>query len=268
MSSNASDVPELRVTFSGEYMFRTRILLLQLALGAGLIGLWQFVSGRFIDPFFISSPTQVWARLVSWAATGVLSVHLGYTLSATAIGFLLGATGGFAFGFILGRNELLAAVLNPFITALYCLPKIALAPLVIMWFGIGIESKIAMSGIVVFFLVFLSTYSGVREVSPLFLDSLRIMGAKEAQLLRYVVVPSAMSWVLAGLKVSVPYALIGTVVGELMSSNRGIGFLIAQASGMFDTPGVFAGLALLATVGVIVNSVLNAFESHALRWKR
>ena len=268
MMNDVAEAAQPTVTFSGEYNHRARILLLQLFLGIGILAVWQFVSGRFIDPFFISSPTQVWARLLSWAASGMLTVHLSYTLTATAIGFVVGATCGFAFGFALGRNELLAAVLNPFITALYCLPKIALAPLIIMWFGIGIESKIAMSGIVVFFLVFLSTYSGVREVNPLFLNSLRIMGAKEAQLLRYVVVPSAMSWVLAGLKVSVPYALIGTVVGELMSSNRGIGFLIAQASGMFDTPGVFAGLVLLAAVGVIVNSALNAFESHALRWKR
>ncbi|OYW32105.1 MAG: ABC transporter permease, partial [Rhizobiales bacterium 12-66-7] len=136
------------------------------------------------------------------------------------------------------------------------------------WFGIGIGSKIAMSAIVVFFLVFLNTYSGVREVNVVHLNALRIMGAGEGRLLRYVVVPSAMSWVLAGLKVSVPYALIGTVVGELMSSNRGVGFLIAQASGIFDTPGVFAGLVLLASVGVIVNSALNAFEAHVLRWKR
>ncbi|MBR0898883.1 ABC transporter permease [Bradyrhizobium tropiciagri] len=268
MMNDVVEPAQPTVSFSGEFKFRARILILQFAVGIGLLATWQFVSGRFIDPFFISSPVQVWARLVSWAASGMLSIHLGYTLSATAIGFVVGAICGFAFGFALGRNELVAAVLNPFITALYCLPKIALAPLIIMWFGIGIESKIAMSGIVVFFLVFLNTYSGVREVNPIFLNSLRIMGGKEAQLLRYVVVPSAMSWVLAGLKVSVPYALIGTVVGELMSSNRGIGFLIAQASGMFDTPGVFAGLVLLASIGVIVNSGLNVFESYALRWKR
>lgn len=253
---------------AGEKAHRITVLGLQLLLGLTILCLWQFASGRLIDAFFISSPLEVWRRLAQWTAEGMLAIHLTYTLSATAIGFAAGASCGFAFGFVLGRNELLAQVLSPYITALYCLPKIALAPLVIMWFGIGIESKIAMSGIVVFFLVFLNTYSGVREVNTLFLDSLRIMGGSEIDLLRYVVAPSAMSWVLAGLKVSVPYALIGTVVGELMSSNRGIGFLIAQASGTFDTPGVFAGLVLLAGVGVVVNSALNAFERRALRWKR
>ncbi len=249
---------------------RPRLLVpaLQALLAIAALAAWQFASGRLIDPFFISSPGEVWSRLSGWALDGTLSTHLPYTLMATAIGFLCGAVGGFCFGFILGRNELVAAVLGPFITGLYCLPKIALAPLIIMWFGIGIESKIAMSAIVVFFLVFLSTYSGVRDVNPLFVNSVRIMGANERQLLRYVVVPSAMSWVLAGLKVSVPYALIGTVMGELMSSNRGIGFLIAQASGTFDTPGVFAGLVLLSVVGIVVNFGLNAFEAYALRWKR
>ena len=259
---------ETTVGFFSAYKYRFAVIVLQFVLAMALIAGWQLASGRLIDPFFVSSPVEVWHRLASWAANGTLSLHLGYTLYATALGFIIGSVSGFAFGFTLGRNEMLAAILSPFITALYCLPKIALAPLIIMWFGIGIESKIAMSGVVVFFLVFLSTYSGVREVNPLFVNSVRIMGAKRIQVLVYVVLPSAMSWVLAGLKVSVPYALIGTVVGELMSSNRGIGFLIAQSSGVFDTAGVFAGLILLAAVGVIVNSALNTFESYTLRWKR
>jgi NitT/TauT family transport system permease protein len=266
--TDALNVQEAAAGFFSAYRYRLAVLLLQFALAMALIAGWQWASGRLIDPFFISSPVEVWHRLASWAANGTLSLHLGYTLYATALGFIIGSVSGFAFGFLLGRNEMLAAILSPFITALYCLPKIALAPLIIMWFGIGIESKVAMSGVVVFFLVFLNTYSGVREVNPLFVNSVRIMGATQLQILLHVVLPSAMSWVLAGLKVSVPYALIGTVVGELMSSNRGIGFLIAQSSGMFDTAGVFAGLILLAAVGVTVNSALNAFESHALRWKR
>lgn len=248
--------------------YRAWVLFLQVLLGVTFIGLWEFASGRLIDPFFISSPSAVWLKLVAWAESGILVLHLGYTLYATSVGFVIGACGGFGFGFVMGRSQFLSDVISPYITSLYCLPKIALAPLIIMWFGIGIGSKIAMSAIVVFFLVFLNTYSGVREVNVVHLNALRIMGAGEGRLLRYVVVPSAMSWVLAGLKVSVPYALIGTVVGELMSSNRGVGFLIAQASGIFDTPGVFAGLVLLAGVGVIVNSALNAFEAHVLRWKR
>src|SRR5690606_10241721 len=155
----------------------------------------------------------------------------------------------------------------PYITALYCIPKIALAPLFIMWFGIGIESKIAMSATIVFFLVFLNTYSGVRDVNPIYIHATRIMGASQFQLMRTVIMPSAAAWVLTGLKVSVPYALIGTVVGEFMSSNRGIGFLIAQASGLFDTAAVFAGLFILSVVGALMNAVLKRLERHFLRWR-
>jgi NitT/TauT family transport system permease protein len=240
---------------------------LQLAVGLGLLGAWQLASGWLIDPFFISSPTEVGARLWRWAHTGSLVFHLSYTMFAMVLGFCVGASAGFAVGFLFGRSARTAAVFDPYITALYCVPKIALAPLFIMWFGIGIESKVAMSALIVFFLVFLNTYSGVRDVNPLYLHALSIMGASPWQLLRYAILPSAMSWVLTGLKISVPYALIGTVVGEFMSSNRGIGFLIAQASGIFDTAGVFAGLVVLAVVGALLNAGLKRLERHLMRWR-
>jgi NitT/TauT family transport system permease protein len=246
---------------------RLAIRLAQLAVGLGFLGLWQIASGRLIDPFFISAPDAVVAKLVQWAQRGILLQNAAYTFYATALGFAVGAGGGFAVGFAFGRSATVAAIFDPFVTALYCLPKIALAPLFIMWFGIGIESKIAMAAAVVFFLVFLNTFAGVRDVNPIHIHSTRIMGASEWQLLRVVVLPSAASWVLTGLKVSVPYALIGTVMGELISSNRGIGFLIGQAAGLFDTAGVFAGLAVLAVAGVVLNAGLKRLERHVLRWR-
>jgi NitT/TauT family transport system permease protein len=174
---------------------------------------------------------------------------------------------GFVIGFALGRSEDLSVIFDPYITAIYCLPKIALAPLFIMWFGIGIESKVAVAAIVVFFLVFLNTYAGVRDVNPVHIHATRIMGAGEWQLLRKVILPSAAAWVFTGLKVSVPYALIGAVIGEFMSSNRGVGFLIAQASAMFDTASTFAGLVVLAAVGAAINGGLKRLERHVLRWR-
>ena len=136
-----------------------------------------------------------------------------------------------------------------------------------MWFGIGLSSKIAMAALIVFFLVFLNTFAGVRDVQQHFLTAVRILGANKWQEMRFVVLPSAAAWVLTGLKVSVPYALIGAVVGELISSNRGIGFLIGQASGLFDTAGVFAGLTVLAITGITLNAVLKRIEQRALRWR-
>lgn len=241
--------------------------VLQILFGVALLSFWQLASGRLVDPFFISSPLAVSAELWDWIVSGKLWHHLSITLYAMIWGFCLGAVIGFFLGFALARSETAAAVFDPYITALYCIPKIALAPLFIMWFGIGIESKIAMSATIVFFLVFLNTYAGVRDVNPIHIHATRIMGASEWQLLRTVIAPSAAAWVLTGLKVSVPYALIGTVVGEFMSSNRGVGFLIAQASGLFDTASVFAGLVVLALVGAAMNGGLKKLESHLLRWR-
>lgn len=239
----------------------------QILVGVVLFGSWELASGRLIDPFFVSAPSAVFAKLYAWFMRGELFQHLGVTLYATVIGFAIGASLGFIVGFLFGRFQTAGAIFDPYITAIYCLPKIALAPLFIMWFGIGIASKIAMSAVIVFFLVFLNTYSGVRDVNPIHVHATRIMGANEWQLLRVVIAPSAAAWVLTGLKVSVPYALIGTVVGEFMSANRGIGFMIAQSSALFDTAGVFAGLVVLALVGGLTNEALKRLERHLMRWK-
>lgn len=247
---------------------RRRILrFIQIAVGVVFLVSWQLASGRLIDPFFASSPLEVGAKLVIWVERGILFRNLSITLYAMLAGFLIGSLMGFVVGFLFGRYESLSAIFDPYITAFYSLPKIALAPLFIMWFGIGIESKIAMSAIIVFFLVFLNTYSGVRDVSAVHINAARIMGASELQLLRIVIAPSAAAWVLAGLKVSVPYALIGAVVGEFMSANRGIGYLIAEASAQFDTAGVFAGLMVLAVVGIILSEIIKRAEKRILRWR-
>lgn len=246
---------------------RLGVRVAQIGVGVLFFAFWEFASGRLIDPFFVSSPTAVFARLGSWISRGMLWHHAAYTFTAMGVGFVFGAIGGFLVGFAFGRSATFASIFDPYITAIYCLPKIALAPVLIMWFGIGIESKIAMAAVIVFFLVFLNSYAGVRDVNPIHIHSTRIMGASEWQLLRFVILPSAAAWVLTGLKVSVPYALIGAVVGELISSNRGIGFLIGQAAGLFDTAGVFAGLVVLAVVGVILNAGLKRLEGHVLRWR-
>ncbi|MFM9992735.1 MAG: ABC transporter permease [Burkholderiaceae bacterium] len=244
-----------------------QFLLAQLFMAGALLSIWEFLSGRWIDPFYISSPSAVVQKLWQWAVDGTLSMSFLYTFQAMAAGFVIGSILGFIVGFVLGRSPFLARLFDPFITAIYCMPKIALAPLLIMWFGIGLSSKIAMAALIVFFLVFLNTFAGVRDVQQHFLTAVRILGANKWQEMRFVVLPSAAAWVLTGLKVSVPYALIGAVVGELISSNRGIGFLIGQASGLFDTAGVFAGLTVLAVTGITLNAVLKRIEQRALRWR-
>ena len=243
------------------------IILFRILFGIALFSFWEFSSGRLIDKLFISSPSAVFARLWKWILDGTLMNHLSITLYATFLGFILGSVIGFSIGLIFGRFHTLADILDPYITALYSIPKIALAPLFIIWFGIGIESKVAVSASIVFFVVFLNTYAGVRDVNPLYLNSLFIMGGSQISILRYVIIPSASSWVITGLKVSVPYALVGTVIGEFMSSNRGIGFLISQATGLFDTTSVFSGIVILAIIGAVFNDGLGRLEKYLLRWK-
>lgn len=246
---------------------RWMVLAGQVAFGIGFLLFWEWSSGRLIDVFFVSSPSRVGARLWQWTVNGQLWHHLSITLYATALGFVIGVGAGFVLGLLFGRYRFVADVFDPYITAIYSLPKIALAPLYIMWFGIGLASKVAVSATIVFFVVFLNTFSGVREVNPLYIHSTQIMGASQWQVMRTVIIPSAAAWVIAGLKVSVPYALVGTVIGEFMSANRGIGFVIAQASGLFDTTSVFTGLIVLAVVGAVINSALKLIEGWVLRWR-
>jgi NitT/TauT family transport system permease protein len=162
---------------------------------------------------------------------------------------------------------MVAEVFDPYITAVYSIPKIALAPLFIIWFGIGIASKVAVSAAIVFFVIFLNTYTGVREVNSIYINTTRIMGGGEVAVLRHVIIPSAAAWVITGLKVSVPYALVGTVIGEFMSSNKGIGYLIATATGLFNTASVYAGIIVLAAVGAVINAGLRQVETRVLRWR-
>lgn len=246
---------------------RVGINAARLALLVGILAGWHFMAHGVVDPFFISEPGAVAGKLAAWARSGTLLDATAYTLGATALGFVCGAATGFALGIVLGRLDTAARILQPFITAIYCLPKVALAPLFVMWFGIGLSSKVVMVGMIVFFLVFLNTFSGMKNVAREHIRSLQVMGASPMQILRYVLVPSAATWVIAGLQISVPYSLIGAVVAEMVSSNRGLGFLISQAAGVFDTAGVFAALFVLVVIGVGVNACLDVAERRLLKWR-
>jgi NitT/TauT family transport system permease protein len=233
---------------------------------AGL-SFWQFASGRLIKAFWISSPSDIWKQLVDWIVTGDLWIHLEVTLTETVMGFVFGAVAGVLFGLALGLNRRLAAVLDPFIVAFYSLPKIALAPLFILWFGVGLASKVVLATFVVFFLVFYNTYAGTLAVESELVDVLRLMGASRAQIVRKVILPSALIWIFTGMKSSVPYALIGAVVGEMMASNRGLGYLIQAAAGQYDTGGVFAALFVLMIIATGLHELLKQSERVMLRWR-
>lgn len=240
----------------------SRILLLVVAVVC-----WQFASGRWIDPLFISKPTAIWHRLTQWADDGVLWSNSWITIREILIGYAIGAAGGVVFGFVIASQRLLYSVLDPFIMSLYSIPKVALAPLFIVWIGIGIEMKIVLAAVTVFFLVFLNTAAGVREVDHGLIDAARLMNARRRDLILKVILPASMSGVFTGLRVAIPYALIGAVIGELVASNRGLGYLINNGAATFDTAGVFAALIVLTVIAAILNGLVNLVDRYASKWK-
>jgi len=250
----------MKLSVGTVYFWRITLVVVFLAV-------WQFSSGRLVSPLFISAPMNVMSRLWDLAASGKLVYHASYTAFHALAGFALGALAGTALGVILGRLQWLAHILDPFLMGFYSLPKIALAPLFILWFGVGTEMKVLFVALIVFLLVFLNTYTGVRQVSREQVTILRLMQASEAQILRKVVLPSAITWMFAGLRLSVPYALIGAIMGEMLASNRGLGYVLSDATAQFDTAGAFAGLVAIIAMAVVFNATVRVAERLAMPWK-
>ena len=274
MNTNAvtSEVMPAETTRSGrkrrlDEMSNRQLLIWQIGLALFILACWQVASGRLVDNFFISNPLDVAVRLWEWTITGYIFPHLWVTFYETIAGFVLGSLIGALLGIWLGVARFMSRLLNPFLFAFYALPKIALAPLLVLWFGLGLESKIALSTVIVFFLVFYNTFTGVREVDQDMIDTVRLMKARPYQVLLHVVIPSAMSWIFAGLKISVPYALIGAIVGELIAANQGLGYLVQRMGADFDTTGVFAVLVVIGLLAIALNHIVEVIQVRQERWK-
>ncbi|KAA9166819.1 ABC transporter permease [Amycolatopsis acidicola] len=245
----------------------TTVWALRIALLVVILVLWQVAADRWIDSTFTSKPTDIVGRLGEWSADGTLWTNTWITVQEIVYGFLIGAAAGAIAGFVLASLNLIYRVLDPFVLALYSIPKVALAPLFIVWFGIGMHMKVLLAAVTVFFLVFLNTSAGVREVDRGLIDAVRLMGGSRWDIARKVVLPASMTGVLTGLKVSIPYALIGAVIGELVASNRGLGYLINDAASQFDTAGVFATLVVLSVIAAVLNVFVSLIGRRANRWK-
>jgi NitT/TauT family transport system permease protein len=254
-------------------MSRAKLLVLQVGVGIAMLLLWHVLTvypivgaPRQIQ-FFFSTPLDVLARVWREFASGEIWYHLYVTLLETVLAFAFGAAGGILFGFLFARRELLAAVFDPYIKAANALPRVVLAPIFALWFGLGIWSKVALGFTLVFFIVFFNVYQGVREVSPVVLANARMLGMNERQLLRHVYWPAALSWVFSSLHTSVGFALVGAVVGEYLGSSAGLGYKIQQAEGVFDVTGVFAGMLILAGFVIVIDSVVTLVEKRLLAWR-
>lgn len=244
------------------------MLLWQVLLGVAIIGLWQgLANAGKLDRFFFSRPSDIGGRIVQWLRTGSIWPHLLTTVEEAAIAFAIGASTGVVLGFGLARSPRLGALLDPYIRLLNALPRVVLAPIFLLWFGLGIWSKVALGVTVVFFIVFFNTHQGVRDVDSVVVNNARMLGASEWQLTRHVLIPSALTWVFSSLNISIGFAMIAVVVGEYLGAARGVGYLISQAEGTFDTTGVFAGMAVLSAVVLIVGWGVGRLERWLLRWK-
>jgi NitT/TauT family transport system permease protein len=254
-------------------MRRATLIALQVGVGIGMLVLWHVLTvypiigaPRQIQ-FFFSTPIDVLARVWKEFASGEIWYHLYITLLETILAFAFGAAGGILFGFLFARRELLAAVFDPYIKAANALPRVVLAPIFALWFGLGIWSKVALGFTLVFFIVFFNVYQGVREVPQVVLANARMLGMSERQLLRHVYWPAALSWMFSSLHTSVGFALVGAVVGEYLGSSAGLGYKIQQAEGVFDVTGVFAGMLILAAFVIVIDALVTAIENRLLAWR-
>jgi NitT/TauT family transport system permease protein len=246
----------------------SRLHLYQIGLFVGSLLSWEgLVRAKILDAFFFSTPSSIFLRLMEWLTKGNIYRHLSITLIETLFAFVIGTGLGIGIGLWLALTPKALKVLEPYIKAFNAIPRVILAPIFTLWFGLGMTSKVALGVTLVFFLAFFNTYQGVREVNPIVLSNARMLGASRSQLLRYVYLPSTAGWIISSLRSSIGFAVVGAVVGEYMGSSAGLGYLIAQAEGVFDTTGVFAGMTLLVGFVLILDSVVNQIERRVLAWR-
>jgi NitT/TauT family transport system permease protein len=252
-----------RPSFAGRAGRRVMILL----PGIALLLFWQWASGRLIREVYVSKPTAVAERLYELFASGEIYPHLWVTGQELVLGYVIGVAGGVLGGYALGRSPRLARIFEPYVMAFYGIPKIALAPLFIIWFGIGMWSKVALAAIMVFFLVFYNVFSGVRSVDRELVNLTLVMGANQRQLTYHVFLPAAAPFVMLGMRMAIPYSVIGVIVGEFTSSTQGLGLFIHEASATYDPAGVFAGIVILLAFVIAAGALAGRLERRMLRWR-
>jgi len=246
---------------STEVAFRAK-LPAQILLGIAMVAAWEAAATWLVDPFWIGKPSAIAERLWDTFVHGDMLTHTGITLFHAVVGLLLSLVIGVPVGILFAAKRPVADTVEPYFLGLYSLPRVALAPLFILWFGIGSLSKIMMAFSMVVFIVILNTHEGLRGVDRDLVDMLRTMRASRLYVLRKVLLPSIVPWIFASLRVGIGLALVGAVIGELLGANRGLGWYVEYAAGRVDIIGVFAGLVMLAVLGIVLNEIVKAVESR------
>jgi NitT/TauT family transport system permease protein len=243
----------------------------RLLLVVAWLGTWEVAARTIIDPFFYSKPSAIWDKLVIWfqdgTSHGSIWSNMAVTLEEAVLGFLIGTVAGVVLGVVLGRSQFLADVLAPFIKGANAIPRIVLASLFVIWFGLGMSSKVATAFVLVFFAVFFNAFQGAREVDRVLVDNARILGASRWDLMRSIILPSATSWILASMHVAFGFALIGAVVGEVVGADKGMGLLINQAQGNFDAAGIYAGMVVVTVLALAAEWLITQLEKRLTAWR-
>ncbi|MBV9445394.1 MAG: ABC transporter permease [Streptosporangiaceae bacterium] len=244
----------------------------RLATLAIVIGGWQlFTTWKIVDPFFFGQPTGVVTKLREWVehgtAYGSIWMQIGITMEEALLGFVFGVAGGIVCGILLGQVRFLSDVFSPYIKAINALPRIVLGTIFVVWLGLGISSKVMLSFVLVFFVVFFNAFQGVREVDRNFIANVRILGASRFQVVRSVVLPSALSWILASLHVAFGFAIVGAIVGEILGAQHGLGLVIVTAQNQFDPNGVYAAMLIIMILALTAEWLISLLERRLLSWR-
>jgi NitT/TauT family transport system permease protein len=243
------------------------IWLWRLGLIGGLLLIWEFSAGHLFNEFWSSRPSLIGERLLKLVASGEIWRHLDATVSEALLGLLLGAVIGTPIGIALAKYRRAAEIVDPFVMGLYGLPRVALAPMFILWFGISLLAKVMMSFSMVVFVFILNVTEGIRTVDSDMVDLMRTMRAPKSYVLRKVTIPSIVPWLIASFRIGIGLSLVGAVVGELIGANRGLGWYVLRAGGQLDTTGVFTGLLVLMIVAMIANQIIFLIERKVTHWR-
>src|SRR4051812_16237378 len=251
---------------------RRMVLALRVAIFVVLIGGWELCArAGIVDPFFFGEPSKIVSQLQAWVQHGTeagsLWEQILVTLEEAMLGFIIGVVLGVVCGITLGRVPLLADIFAPYIKVMNSIPRIVLGSIFILWLGLGLSSKVALAVVLVFFAVFFNAFQGAREVDRNLLANARILGASRRQVTRHVVLPSAMTWIIASLHISFGFALIGAIVGEFLGAQKGLGLLISQAQGTFNADGVFAAMVIIAILALLAEGLITLLERRLLAWR-
>jgi NitT/TauT family transport system permease protein len=250
--------------------FSTRavgVTLVRVVIVGGFLLLWEIASGRWLEPFLISSPSRIFSSMATHFQSGELLQHSWVTFQEIAIGFPIGAFVGIALGYWFGRSRFLAEIFEPIIIAINGIPRTALAPLFIVWLGIGIWSKVGVVFLLVFFLNFFNTYAGMRQMDTEYVDLARLMGVRGWKLTFRVILPAISPYVFTGIRTSIPFSVIGAIVGEFIAATEGVGFFIRMSAGIFRTADVFVGIIVLMLMVIVMDKAAELVEKRALRWQ-